>query len=153
MPVLQWIANNSFELVQTFLGSGIIFFAYKLGRDTDSRRVTNLIAINDGRREAWNPYYEYPELRRVRSSSVNISEKAISDTEELFVINLILHLNVAFQAKKHGELITLEGLQQDVANFFSLPIPRKVWEKNKILQNADFVAFVESALGPVARGN
>jgi hypothetical protein len=37
-------------------------------------------------------------------------------------------------------------LRRDVAQFFSLPIPRAVWEKTKVTQNDDFVAFVESCL-------
>jgi hypothetical protein len=37
-----------------------------------------------------------------------------------------------------------EDLRRDIAQFFSLPIPREVWEKINVLQNDDFVAFVES---------
>jgi hypothetical protein len=34
-------------------------------------------------------------------------------------------------------------LRQDVRSFFSLPLPKAVWEKTKIFQNQDFVKFVE----------
>jgi hypothetical protein len=37
------------------------------------------------------------------------------------------------------------GLREDVASFFSLPIPGAVWEEMKIYQDSDFVRFVESA--------
>jgi len=41
-------------------------------------------------------------------------------------------------------VVKVEGLRRDIAQFLSLPIPREVWEKIKVLQNDDFVAFVES---------
>jgi hypothetical protein len=33
-----------------------------------------------------------------------------------------------------------------MAQFFALPITREVWEKIKVLQNDEFVAFVEYCL-------
>ena len=41
-------------------------------------------------------------------------------------------------------VVKVEGFRRDIAQFFSLPVPRDVWEKSKVLQNDDFVAFVES---------
>lgn len=34
-------------------------------------------------------------------------------------------------------------MRRDVAWFFSLPIPKAVWEKLKPLQDEEFVAYVE----------
>ena len=39
------------------------------------------------------------------------------------------------------------GLREDVANFFNLPIPNAVWQEMKIFQDSDFVRFVEEASG------
>jgi len=39
-----------------------------------------------------------------------------------------------------------EGLCRDVKWFFSLPVPKVVWIKTKLLQNQDFAAFIESSL-------
>ena len=39
-----------------------------------------------------------------------------------------------------------EGVERDIQAFFSLPVPKEVWNKFKEFQNADFVKFVESAL-------
>jgi hypothetical protein len=43
-------------------------------------------------------------------------------------------------------IIEYDGLRRDVAGFFSLPVPKAVWQKAKPLQNHDFAAFVESSL-------
>jgi hypothetical protein len=41
-------------------------------------------------------------------------------------------------------IVKLEGVRWEIAQFLSLAVPREVWEKIKVLQNEDFVAFVES---------
>jgi len=43
-------------------------------------------------------------------------------------------------------LIKLEGSRRDMGLFFSLPVPKAVWNKTKLLQNQDFAAFIESSL-------
>ncbi len=57
---------------------------------------------------------------------------------------VIQHLNTVYYAMNDQLVVKVEGLRRDIAQFFSLPIPREVWEKIKVLQNDDFVAFVES---------
>ena len=37
-----------------------------------------------------------------------------------------------------------EGLRRDVWQFFSLPIPQWVWNRVKVMQDDDFVVFVEA---------
>ena len=58
---------------------------------------------------------------------------------------LILHLASSFEARKHGMYFVENGLREDVANFFNLPIPAAVWQEMKIYQDYDFISFVESA--------
>jgi len=59
---------------------------------------------------------------------------------------VISHTSSVYQALK-SELVTeQEGLCRDVKWFFSLPVPKVVWIKTKLLQNQDFAAFIESSL-------
>jgi hypothetical protein len=70
----------------------------------------------------------------------------VTEAERVFVGMVIHHLNSVYYAM-HDQLITkMEGVRRDVAQFFSLPIQRHVWEKIKVLQNNEFVEFVESCL-------
>ena len=62
----------------------------------------------------------------------------------MFVTFVILHMSSVFHAMSDQLVVKVEGLRRDVAQFFSLPITREVWEKIKVLQNDEFVAFVES---------
>jgi hypothetical protein len=45
-----------------------------------------------------------------------------------------------------GMFVPLEGLKEDIKGFFSLPIPKNIWGKNRSLQDKDFAQFVESCL-------
>jgi hypothetical protein len=51
-----------------------------------------------------------------------------------------------YEALKDELVREQEGLRRDVKEFFSLPVPRAVWTKTKLLQNQDFAAFIESSL-------
>jgi len=67
----------------------------------------------------------------------------VTAQEEVFVIFIILHLSSTFYAMRSGFFQKPHGLRKDIVRFFSLPIPRTVWEKVKALQDAPFVKFVE----------
>ena len=57
---------------------------------------------------------------------------------------VIQHLGSMYYAMSDQLVVKLEGMRRDIAQFLSLPIPRDVWEKIKVYQNDDFVAFMES---------
>jgi hypothetical protein len=146
MEVLHWLVSHAFDLLQTFVGSGLFFFAYSVRDDTKARRISNLIAINGQHGETWKLSFEYPELERVKFTQVDLIRYPISAREESFVSKLIHNMSVAFRAMKCGEFITLEGLQRDVRDFLSLPVPEAIWNRLKRYQDADFVAFVDQTL-------
>jgi hypothetical protein len=54
-------------------------------------------------------------------------------------LEIIIHLDGHCPTPRHK-------LRRDVRSFFSLPIPKAVWTKTKLLQNQDFAAFIESSL-------
>jgi hypothetical protein len=39
-----------------------------------------------------------------------------------------------------------EALRKDIRWFFSLPVPKAVWEETKLRQDAGFVRFVEKIM-------
>ena len=87
-----------------------------------------------------------PELSRVLNDHPELDKQPLSAQEELFVNMLILHLGTVYRAIKEGMFVKLEGLQNDVREFFALPIPKAVWKKTRPLQDHDFTEFVESVL-------
>jgi hypothetical protein len=149
MGFLHWVGENWFTLLETAsIVTGLFFTAFSLRIDTKVRHVGNLLTITQQHREIWSEFYEKPELARVLDSGANL-ESSISNEEELFLKFLILHLNSAFRAMKSGMFLSPEGLRADIRQFFALPIPKRVWEKLKPLQDRDFVRFVQSCCEPL----
>lgn len=148
MQVSQWLAANWFDLLQTLgIVGGLLFTAYAIRKDEKGRKIGNLIAMNQQHHEIWRELYERPELARVLKKEADVNSAPITDAEKLFVNSLILQLSTVYRAMKEGMFVPLEGLKEDIKGFFSLPIPKNIWEENKPLQNKDFVKFVDTCLG------
>jgi len=145
MDFLHWVEQNWLSLFESAgIIGGLLFTAVTLRADAQARQVGNLIAITQHHQEIWTHLYTRPQLARVLDRAVNLKSAPVTDEEALFVSFLILHLNSAYHAMQTGMYVKPEGLQRDIQLFFSLPIPRSVWENAKSLQDADFVKFVET---------
>jgi hypothetical protein len=122
----------------------LCFTAFSLRSETKTRRISNLLAVTANHREVWNTFLAHKDLARVRDATANPLAQPVTDAERIFVNMVIQHLNSVYRAMNDQLFVKLAGLRRDVAQFFSLPIPRDVWEKVKVTQNDDFVAFVEN---------
>jgi len=152
MAFSGWITGNWFDLLQSLgIVGGLLFTAWSLRSETTTRRVNNLLAITKGHRDVWTEFYRRPELKRVLSDRADVGQDEITREEEIFINLVVLHLSCVFYARKTGLVFKLEGLRRDVGWFFSLPIPRAVWSKTKLLQNDDFVMFVETCVAGNSR--
>ena len=142
-----WLDQNWFNLVQTI---GIVFsllfsgYAYVLA--LKSQRVTNTFQVMQYHREIWSSLFDHPELERVLDNSPAFEAKPLTEAERLFVTLLVLHLGSVHRAMNHNAIERIEGLELDIYQFFRLPIPALVWREIKVIQNADFVEFVEKAI-------
>jgi len=144
MGISEWVSRNWFDLLQSAgIIGGLLFTARSLRSEAKTRRVNTLLAITKGHRDVWTEFYRRPELKRVLAYGADLDREEITREEEIFVNLVILHLNCVFYARKTGLVFKLEGLRRDVGWFFSLPIPKVIWAKTKLLQNDDFVEFVE----------
>ena len=59
---------------------------------------------------------------------------------------LILHLRATFKARRAKMDFADDEVGRDVRLFFTLPIPREVWRRSREFQDADFIAFIETAM-------
>ena len=144
MEVANWISEHWFELLQSAgIVSGFLFTAHSIRKESEARKIANMISMAEHHHSLWKEFYKHPELSRVIDKRAALDTKPLTDEEQLFVTSLILHLDGVHRAMKAKMFVRLEGLQKDIQTFFSLPIPKAVWEKSKSLQDADFVAFVE----------
>jgi len=141
----RWIADNWVTLLNAAgVVGGLFFTAISLRSDTKSRKIANLLTMTTNHREIWMEFFKHPELARVLDVSANPAKEPVTPGEKEFVNIVFLHVSSVYESLKDDLVNKQEGLRQDVGSFFSLPIPRAVWEKTKNFQNDDFVAFVES---------
>ncbi len=149
MGIGLWLAEHWFSLLQSagIIGS-LIFTGASLRIDARARRTSNLIAISRQHRDIWTEILRRPDLLRILSPRGRVETAKISESEEAFVTLLIHHLASAYDGIRFGLITELDGLQRDVAQFFALPIPRKVWERIRPYQNMEFVRFMDHTIGP-----
>src|ERR1035437_546571 len=119
---------------------------YNTNSEIKTRRVANLLTIIANYREVWKEFFRSPELARVIDPVANVAKQPVTPAEEFFVNLVISHTSSVYEALKDELLTKQEGLRRDVRSFFSLPVPKAVWIKTKLLQNHDFAAFIESSL-------
>jgi hypothetical protein len=149
MEILGWLAERWFDFLQTAsILAGFFTAAHTIRTDTKERKIANLFALTTAHREIWSRLYEDKELTRVLSESVNFRREPMTAEEELFVHTLILHLRSAFKAREMGMQFDDDAVAADIRQFFNRPIPRAAWERSKVFQDHDFVAFVERCIEP-----
>lgn len=141
------MTEHWFDLLQTLgIVGGLLFTAYAVRKDERARKISNLIAVKQQYREIWEKLYWHPALFRVLKGDLDLKSQPITDEEWLFVKLNIFNLDTIYRSMRSGMFVHLEGLQKDVREFYSLPIPRAVWERLKPFQDEAFVKFVEDAL-------
>ena len=142
----QWLVENSFNLFGTFIGTGLWFAVFTYREDIKTRRVGNLLTITANHREIWKEFLNNPALARIYDTDADISKHPVTAAERVFVTLVIVHTYSVYCAMNDGLVVKYDELRRDIAEFFSLPVPRAVWRKAKPLQNHDFAAFIESSL-------
>jgi hypothetical protein len=144
MGLGELFSQNWFDLIETVgIVGGLCFTAISLRSETKTRRIANLLTITANHREIWKEFLNNPKLARVRDAGADTIKQPVTDAERVFVTFVILHMSSVFHAMSDQLVVKVEGLRRDIAQFFSLPITREVWDKIKVLQNDEFVAFVE----------
>ncbi len=140
-----WALDNWFTILNAVgVISGLFFTAFSLRSETKTRRIANLLTITTNHRNVWKEFFSHPELARVLDASADLIKRPVTREEEIFTNFIFLHISSVYCAMNDELVIKLEGLRRDVAQFLTLPIPQKIWEKSKLLQNDDFVNFVEA---------
>jgi hypothetical protein len=146
MGFSDWIAHNWFSLLQSLgIIGGLFFTGISLRIDAKVRRLGNLLTITQQHREIWTNLYRRPELSRVLDPKANVTSEPVTEEEEMFILLLLVHLGTTRDVLKTGMLDKPdEGVPKDIKWFFSLPVPKTVWERVKDRQDEAFVRFVES---------
>ena len=82
----------------------------------------------------------------VIAAEVDFLASPISLAEEEFLNVVIVHFQTSWLLAREGAMLTLDVLVADVRWFFSLPLPRAVWQQTREFRDPLFVEFVENAV-------
>jgi hypothetical protein len=146
MEIERWLADNSFSLLGAVCGIGSLWFtAISLRSDIKTRQVANLLTITANHRQIWTEFLKNPALARIHDAAADTSTQPVSVAERVFVNLVIAHTYSVYCAMSNALVVEYDELRRDIAEFLSLPIPNAVWQKTKLLQNQDFVEFIESS--------
>lgn len=147
MEVISWTGAHWLDLLQSVgIISGFAFTAHTIRKDSEARKIGHLIAMGQHRHAIWKQLHEHPGLSRLMDKRADVDAHPLTNEEQVFVTSLVVHLHSVHQAVKAKMFVKLEGMQKDIKSFFSLPIPKAVWEQVKPFQDEDFVEFVENSL-------
>ena len=145
--LIQWIGEHGKDTLESaglIVSLGLATASFRA--EARERRVSNLMALAEGHRELWLQITDRPELARILKRHLDLKKAPVSVVEERFVHLIITHLGVTYAAMQNRVLPNLVGLEEDVRNFFSLPIPAQVWKWSRRFQDPSFVHFVETAV-------
>lgn len=126
---------------------GLLLTAYTIWREERAQKIANRISIANQYLDITADLFRHPRLHRVMRTDVDLETEPITDEEMLHVKRRIIHLNTVYQAARAGKFVRVEGMRADIRNFFSLPIPRAVWDRVRDVQDEDFAVFVDGCLG------
>jgi hypothetical protein len=120
-------------------------------REAKAREIENLLTIAQNHRELWSGVYLRHELDRIFQPDVDVEANPVTVAEKEFLNLVMVHFQMGWRIAKAGGITTLTELANDVRGFFTLPLPRAVWEKTKANRNPRFVRFIERALNNSSR--
>lgn len=149
---LSWLDQHWFNLVQTLGivgGLGLTFAS--LRRDHRGRKMGDYLTLVGHHRELWSDAHRRPELARIFQAEVDLLAAPISVMEEEFLNLVIVHFSTGWLRARDGSYLDLPLLAADARAFFSLPIPRVVWQRTTHFRDPQFVTFIEEALAAKPR--
>ncbi len=145
--ILPWIQQHWFDLVQTLgIIASIAFTAASVRRDRRGRRMTDHLALVAQHRELWADVNRREDLRRILMREVDLVKRPISLVEEDYLSLVLVHYTAGWHMARQGGLVDLKVLATDAAGFFSLPIPKYVFETTVPQLDPSFVAFIRDSI-------
>ena len=147
---MSWLGSNWFNLLQTIgIVAGLCFTGRSLLFDARIRKISNLLSITEHHRSIWEQVLAHPKLSRVLEPHADLKSTPISLEERIFVNLIILHLTAVMAAIKGSVHSKPAGQDEDLREFFSLPIPNKVWKDSKRFREPEVTSYLDSLItGP-----
>lgn len=138
---------DKYELVfQIIQSTGIILSflltVYTLRINQKHLKASNSLLITQHHRELWSTIYETEDLKRVFQRNVNLIEEPVTEREFTFTNMIFLHMSGCLKLSKTKSCFAIEGMENDIKDILSYPIPNYVWLQVYRFHDKDFIDFV-----------
>lgn len=144
--VLRWLEGNWFQALQaTGIAAGLLFSGLSFRQNIRMNRAQTLINLTAQHRSIWMKAFDLPELRQVLDPTP-LKRKKVTAQEQLFVDMIIHHVTTMLDASRRKMIRMDPGMAIDLKEFFSLPIPRKVWEDAKRFRDPRVLKYIDGLL-------
>lgn len=149
---LGWVNREWFNGVQTLgIVGGLALAAIAARRESKARRIEDYLTLAGQHRELWTDAHARPDLARIFHRELDLVATPITVAEMEFLNLVIVHFHTGWLLGNQGGLLRLDVLSADAKDFFSLPLPRKVWEETRHFRDPGFVHFIEGSRMPKNR--
>ena len=157
LPIALRVNESDLHLIQSIgivagimVGVGSIWLGIRVSRaSTHATRDNALLTVTASHREIWRRYSEAPALRHALDWEAD--PNLMTEEEQQWLRELILHLAASFEAGRLGVLPAAEGLDADVMQLMAKPLPRAVWRQLRPFQNKTFADYIDARLDDADR--
>lgn len=142
----NFLLENWFDLLQSvFIVGGFLLSYFSIRSDIRSRKIEQLLQLNQSHRDIWGKTYTQPELLRIREANVDLQKNPVTAAERRLVIEVIMHIYSVYEAIQNKQL-DKNGAEKDIVDYLKLPIPTVVWQEIKGYHNKQFVKHIDGLL-------
>ena len=142
---VAWISAHWLPVLQaTGIVGSLVFTGCSLRLNTRVQKVQTLINLTQQHRSLWLKSLDSPKLQEILSEDPLERPVSITRDQKIFVNLLLLHLTSTLFAVRKGVVEKPAGLDADIREFLSLPVPRAVWEEYKPMRDKDTLRYVDS---------
>ncbi len=141
---MEFLEENWFNLTQTLgIVASFAVAVFALRWQSRQIKIANSLLINSHHREIWGHLFNDKELSRVFQKDVDLHSKPITDREHVFVNMIFLHMSACLKGIQSRAIDPVEGVENDLRNIMTYPIPRAVWHKVAKYHDHSFYEFIE----------
>ena len=143
-----WLDQDWFNLVQTVgIVASSLLATVTLRRETRARRLGDYLTVIQQHRELWSEAHRRPDLARLFQPEMDLIAAPMTVAEGEYLNLVIDHFHTGWLLVNDRVVLKAQVLAADARAFFSLPLPRRVWEATRHQRDPQFVRFIEEALG------
>lgn len=140
---MDFLLENWFNVVQTIaIVTTLLVTLVTLLRQGNQLKVANSFLVTQHHREIWNLIFTSASLSRVFEQDVDLETEPITEREKMFVNMIFLHMSASLKAVQAGAIYPIDGMEADIQDILSHPIPYMVWQDVKTYHDKGLLDFV-----------